>query len=34
MTGQPLATSGELITVVICEQRFAIDIQLVREIRG
>lgn len=34
MTGQPLATSGELITVVIGEQRFAIDIQLVREIRG
>ncbi len=34
MTGPPLATSGELITVVIGEQRFAIDIQLVREIRG
>ena len=34
MTGQALATSAELITVVIGEQRFAIDIQLVREIRG
>ena len=29
-----MSASGELITVIIGAQRFAIDIQLVREIRG